>query len=81
MESRKQPPGLSIVGIKGEEFFEGCGRPAIFAGVHVRDRFFEECAFLAIADDTPLISTQGCFLVRFLGGSLVGPHVINLSRS
>ena len=37
----EQAAGFSIVRIDREQFFEGSGRPAILAGVHVIDGFFQ----------------------------------------
>ena len=55
MERGKQPAGFGIVRIKGEEFFESCRRPAVLAGIHMGDGFFQESAFLAVADNTPFV--------------------------
>ena len=41
MKGGEQAAGFSIVRIDREQFFEGSGRPAILAGVHVIDGFFQ----------------------------------------
>jgi hypothetical protein len=55
MERGKQSAGFGILRIEREQFFECSGRPAVFAGVHVGDRFLEERSFFAVSDDTPLM--------------------------
>ena len=81
MEGGEQPARLRIVRIECKQFLQCSGRPAVLAGIHMRDGFFEQSAFLAVTDNTPLVRAQGGFLLGFLGGSLVGSHVLNLSRS
>jgi hypothetical protein len=41
--------------IKCEQLFERCRRPAILAGIHVGDGFFEKRAFLAVTDNAPIV--------------------------
>ena len=79
MQRRKEPASFRIVRIKCEQLFQRGGRPAVLAGVHVGDGFFEKCAFLAVADNTPLMHPGGSLFVSFLRGFLVGPHVITLA--
>ena len=55
MKGGEQAAGFGIVRVKREQFFESSGRPAILAGVHMRDGFFEESALLAVSDNTPLV--------------------------
>jgi hypothetical protein len=45
----------------------------------VGDGFLEKHAFLAVADDTPVVHSGGSLFVRFLRGFLVGPHAITLA--
>ncbi len=55
MESGKQPAGFGVLRIECEQFFKCRGRPAVLAGIHVRDRFLEQRTLLAVSDDTPLV--------------------------
>lgn len=79
MQRSKEPSSFRIVRIKREQFFQRSGRPAILAGVHVGDGFLEKRAFLAVADNTPIVHSGVRLFVSFLRGFLVGPHVTTLA--
>src|SRR5688572_2938564 len=79
MQRSKEPSSFSIVRIKREQLFQRSGRPAILAGVHVGDGFLEKRAFLAVADNTPIVHSGMRLFVSFLRGFLVGPHVTTLA--
>jgi hypothetical protein len=65
--------------IEREQILQRSGRPAVLAGVHVGDGFFEKRAFLAVSDHTTAMRPGGGFSVRFLRGFLVGPHSTTLA--
>ncbi len=79
MQRRKQTAGFDVLGIECEQFLQRSGRPAVFAGVHVRDSFFEQRAFFTVADDASLMHTRGRFFIGFLRGTFVGSHVLTLA--
>ena len=43
------------------------------------DGFFEKGAFLAVADNTPIVASGVSLFVSFFRGFLVGPHVTTLA--
>ena len=55
VKGREQAAGFDVLRIEGEQFLEGSRGPAVLAGIHVGDRFFEESALLAVADDAALM--------------------------
>jgi hypothetical protein len=67
------------VRIKDEQLFQHSRRPAVLAGVHVGDGFFEKRTFLAIADNAPVLHSGGSLFISFLKGFLISPHVITLA--
>jgi len=79
MQRGKEPSSFRIMRIECEQLFQRSGRPAVLAGVHVGDGFLKKRAFLAIADNTPVVHSGVSLFVRFLRGFLVGPHVTTLA--
>ena len=79
MQRGKEPSSFRIVRIKCEQLFQRSGRPAVLAGVHVGDGFLEKRAFLAVADNTPVVNSGMSLFVSFLRGFLVGPHFTTLA--
>ncbi len=79
MQGREEPASFRVQGVKGEEFFEDSRGPAILAGIHLRDCFFEERAFLAVADGTLFVGTGGCFLIGSGRGFSFGSHDTTLA--
>jgi hypothetical protein len=79
MQRSKEPTGLHVMRIEREQFFQRSGRPAVLAGIHVRDSFLEQRAFLAVADNTPFVHSGRSLLISFLKGFLIGPHGTTLS--
>ena len=67
--------------IKVQEFFERGRGPAILAGIHLGDGFFEEGRLLAKAYVNPLRVARCRFLFRLEMGFLVCSHAYNLTRS
>jgi hypothetical protein len=66
MQGGKETASLHILGIEGQEFLEGGRRPAVLAGIHVADGFFEESALSAVPDDALSSSLGAGFLVGFM---------------
>jgi hypothetical protein len=62
VEGRKEPAGFRVVRIQFEKLFERRRAPGILAGVHLCDGLFEQCALLAIADNTRLVRASSGFL-------------------
>ena len=79
MQRSKEPSSFRIVRIKREQLFQRSRRPAILAGVHMGDGFLEKGAFLAIADNTPVVASGVGLFDSFLRRFLVGPHVTTLA--
>jgi hypothetical protein len=79
MQRGKESSSFRIMRIECEQLFQRRRRPAVLAGVHVGDRFLEKRAFLAIADNTPVVHSGVSLFVSFLRGFLVGPHVTTLA--
>ena len=79
MQRGKEPSSFRVVRIKGKQFFQCSGRPAVLAGVHVGDGFLEKRALLAVADNPPFVQPGGRLFVNFFGGFLVRPHVTTLA--
>ncbi len=79
MERGEQPPRFRVLRIEGEQFFQSSGRPAVLAGIHVGDGFFEKRALLTVPDDTLLVGPGRGLLIRLMRGFLVGPHALTLA--
>jgi hypothetical protein len=79
MQCGKESASLGVMRVECEEFLESGGRPAVLAGVHLRDGVFEERALLAVPDDTPLVPSGGILFIGFYGRFFVSPHVTTLA--
>ena len=67
MEGGEEAPGFTLRGSSAKQVFEGGGRTAILAGVHLRNRVLEQRRLFVVAEAALLLDLGENFLSDFRG--------------